>query len=573
MAPTSLSLLKTDLFKSSTHSLSTEAKVRLSIEKARRIASVYRLKLDDIADLSPKFWTFHSDPIITDDMGATTLLAIQYNLVIGTIMDAVGSERVDLLGLLNDLLEFKISGQYCLTEVDHGLDAANVETTATVSGDGFVLHSPHLGAAKFMPPTIPCGLPCIAVVMARLIENGVDLGIKPFLVPINDGKHMSAGVVARLLPPRGGSTPVRHSITSFDRVFLPGSALLHRASATAIDASDGQKRLDYLKTIWRIAIGSLTLSAVTMSGLARTAYTVAIYSKRRRIGSSIPTPIIQFTTQHAPILTAFAQSFVLAEFYKRAAEVLKDSRLDSRVQHGIVACFKAVALRHVQDTALTLSERCGAQGMFNYNGISELHADMRGVAIAEGDILVLSIRLATELLLDRYSLHLGSSTPNPLSLHAEGLLSACRATLAEIGNHRSVEFNRRILPRCRLIVEALGTQFAYDAAVAAGIDTAITQLYLATAMRHDEGWYVENLGISQQAVLDAEEAAVRSALPKLDEWMERSGAGPYVTRVPIVSTEKWSTFVSELEIFEAPKGLVGDRCAERNCHVVIPSRL
>ncbi|KAJ7164503.1 acyl-CoA dehydrogenase NM domain-like protein [Mycena filopes] len=564
MAPASLSLLETDLFKSSTHSLSTEAKVQLSIEKARRIVAVYRLELDDIADLSPKFWALHSDPILGDDAAATTLLTIQFNLVIGTILDAVGAERADLLGLLNNLITFKISGQFCLTEVDHGLDAANIETTATVSGDAHVENK-----SRFMPPTTPCGLTCIAVVMARLIENGVDLGIKPFLVPINDGKHMSAGVVARLLPPRGGSTPVRHSITSFDHVFLPENALLERASGTPNNASHGQKRLDYLKTIWRAAIGSLALSAVAMPSLARSA-------KRRRVGStptSIPIPIIQFTTQHAPILTAFAQSFVLAEFYKRAVEIFKDSRIDFRVRHGIAACFKAVALRHTQDATLTLSERCGAQGLFNYNGISELHADIRGIAIAEGDVLGLSIRLATELLLDRYSLHPGSGTPNALSLHAEGLLSACRATLTEIGDHRSVAFNRRILPRCRLIVEALGMQFAYDVAVAAGLDIAITQLYLATAMRHDEGWYVENLGMSQKAMFDAEDAALRSALPKLDEWMERSGAGPYVTRVPIVSAERWSTFVSELEVFGAPESLTSNRRAEEKPPIPIRSRL
>jgi hypothetical protein len=50
---------------------------------------------------------------------------------------------------------------------------------------------------RYMPPTVPCGLPCIAVVMARLFKNGVDLGIKPFLVPINDGKDMCSGIVAR----------------------------------------------------------------------------------------------------------------------------------------------------------------------------------------------------------------------------------------------------------------------------------------------------------------------------------------------------------------------------------------
>lgn len=36
-----------------------------------------------------------------------------------------------------------------LTELDHGLDAKNLETTATLQSDGsFVLHTPRPGAAK-----------------------------------------------------------------------------------------------------------------------------------------------------------------------------------------------------------------------------------------------------------------------------------------------------------------------------------------------------------------------------------------------------------------------------------------
>lgn len=123
------------------------------------------LTLDDIALLSPKFWKFHSDPIICDDPAATTLLTIQFNLVIGTILDTVG-KRPDLVELLQELVQYKISyisfsvilrclltvirGQFCLTEVDHGLDAANIETTATAlpNDAGFILHTPHLGAAK-----------------------------------------------------------------------------------------------------------------------------------------------------------------------------------------------------------------------------------------------------------------------------------------------------------------------------------------------------------------------------------------------------------------------------------------
>lgn len=48
-----------------------------------------------------------------------------------------------------------------------------------------------------MPPTIPTGLPTIAVVFARLFVKGEDYGVRPFVVPLNDGKQMCTGVTAR----------------------------------------------------------------------------------------------------------------------------------------------------------------------------------------------------------------------------------------------------------------------------------------------------------------------------------------------------------------------------------------
>ncbi|KAF7298324.1 Acyl-CoA dehydrogenase NM domain-like protein [Mycena kentingensis (nom. inval.)] len=528
---------------------STAQRIHLSIQKCQKIAGIYALSLADIELLSTKFWDFHRHPVVCADGGATTLLSIQFNLVIGTILDCVG-HRPDLDHLFEDLLAYRISGQFCLTEVDHGLDAANLETTAEEheDGSGFVLNTPHDGAAKFMPPTVPCGIPCVAVVMARLVRGGADLGVRPFLVELNDGEHMSPGVVAKLLPNRGGSSPVAHCLTSFTNVRLPPTSLLSPGGPGSSEP------IPFRTTIRRVAIGSLALSGAAIPSLAHAATIAAKYSQRRltRTGG-VEFPIIAFPTQHAPILIALAQSFVLAEFYKRAAEVFSEQTTDPRVQHGIATSFKAVAARHALDGMLELSERCGAQGLFNYNKISEFHADLRGNAIAEGDILGLSIRLISELLQDKYTLDafLSPSEHNtPLARHAESLLILARTTLQKRcnGSHRSPEFARLVLPRCRPITEALGMHYAYAAAVGAGMDARITRLYLTTAMRADEGWYVEHFGAAADALFEAQAKAVTDALPVLGQWIGRGGAEGYVS-APIVKEEEWRMFAGSLDVF------------------------
>lgn len=46
-----------------------------------------------------------------------------------------------------------------------------------------------------MPPSMPvAGIRRVAVVFARLLVNGEDRGLRPFIVPINDGHQMVKGV-------------------------------------------------------------------------------------------------------------------------------------------------------------------------------------------------------------------------------------------------------------------------------------------------------------------------------------------------------------------------------------------
>ncbi|KAE9396301.1 acyl-CoA dehydrogenase NM domain-like protein [Gymnopus androsaceus JB14] len=550
-------LLATDIFAKSTHHLSFAERTSISLKRAFKIAEAFSLTREDIKNLSPKFWQLHSHPIVCIDGSATTLLTIHFNLALGTIIDHT-SNRPELDGLIQDMLRYTVCGQFCLTEIDHGLDAINIETTATLlpEGQGYLLHTPHPGAAKFMPPTIPCGIPCVAVVFAQLIENNKRMGPRPFIVWLNDGKNMSKGVSARLLPPRGGSNPVNHAITSFNNVHLPLSALLIR-HASSFNPTPSQQRLRFHQSIFRVAVGTLALAGTAIPCLARSAATATFYSQRRFVksgdsSSSTQVPIMVFTTQTNPILVALAQSLSLAQFYKSATKFFRDSSIQFYVRHGVAAVLKVVAVRHAQDANLILSERCGAQGLFAHNGISEFHGDMRGIAIAEGDLLGLSIRLISEVLLGRYCLPASTHPSSPLSLHEKAVLLECQKKLGSVNSHRNEDFNQFILPRCQAIVEAIGHRMTYDAAVDAHLDETIVNLYMITAMKQDPGWYIENLGLTSGALQDMEYKALAASLPRLQDWIDATGQGnvQYLT-APIVTSEKWSRFVDELPIFSS----------------------
>lgn len=322
-------------------------------------------------------------------MTAFIIVTIHMNLCIGTLAP-FAQQRPDLKPLLDDLINFNACGEFLLTEVGHGLDARNLETTATLLPDGsFDLHTPVFAASKAMPPSTPrIGVPRMGVVFARLVVNQEDHGIKPFIIWLSDGEAMYPGVTSRVLPTRPGTKPLDHAITRFDHVHLPATALLAPA------CKPKNSRADFLSQIWRVSVGTLALSIMGISSI-RVACEIAIgYSQRRTTGlsgSNARVPIWTFSTQRRPILKARVFSVVLDAFARRAAREFTNPSHPSSIRHAFATICKAAIAERV--TILTeLSERCGWQGLFAYNQIMQLALTFQGSTIAEGDTLVLCIR-------------------------------------------------------------------------------------------------------------------------------------------------------------------------------------
>ncbi|KAI0744987.1 acyl-CoA dehydrogenase NM domain-like protein [Earliella scabrosa] len=539
-------LIHSDVFSRPTHLMDDNARAMLSYERARAVGLAYDMKIDDLLSLSAKFWQLHNDPVVLLDGAAFTLLAIQFNLCAGTIA-RYSRRRQDLIPIIDDLLRFRTHGQFLLTELGHGLDIANIETTATMLPSGeFILHSPTPSSAKFMPPTMPAGLPCVAVVFARLIVNSEDRGHRPFIVPINDGKQMCAGVQSRVLPYRGSANPLPHALTTFSHVRLPRSALLGSLEKPA------NMHANLMDIIWRVAIGTMALGCVALPFMQCYATIGTMYSLRRVIGNgtapSPRTPILTFRTQQAPILTVAANAYVMQAFQRWAVGRFCDGRVDSRVRHGIAAIFKAVMVQHSQQGALSVSERCGAQGLFAHNQMTSLHSEMRGIAIAEGDILGLSIRLVNEILIGRYEMPQPADPNSLLARHEAGLIAELREVVRNVSHHRSSEVNRLVLPYCQPTMEAIGHRMAYDAAVAAGVRPCLIDLYVANVVKLDAAWYTENAALGRRAQQEMETRAMDEALPILGELVKEMDVFAYVT-APIVSDERWAVFVEDLKVY------------------------
>ncbi|KAK7441230.1 hypothetical protein VKT23_016709 [Stygiomarasmius scandens] len=422
-----------------------------------------------------------------------------------------------------------------------------METKATMFEDGsFDLHSPSPQSAKFMSSTIPIGMPCIGIVMARLIVHDTDHGVRAFIVQLNDGKSMCQGIHARQLPPRDDTDTVNHSLTSFHHVKLPRSALLGSL------AKPESNRMQFLSTIRRVTIGSLIVATLAIPSIQIAVYTAAKYSHRRKVQAAAPEPfpIFSLKTQQRPILYGFVDSIVFKALLEHVIPKFHDSRNSEDLLRAYAAICKVLFYKHHQDTLDTLIGRMGAQGVFRYNGLTSAYNMIRGYSIGEGETLVLSIRLATELLLGRYSLESSHNPKSFLAQHEHGVFKSCTQKLAQLPSHRSEGFNELIIPQCKELVEALAHRMAYDAAKSSGVDQAVIELFEVQAMQCDASWYIENGLITRDSLNEKLQKALDCSLSIFDRWLEteKDGLEKYIS-APIISSEAWGKFLNNLPEF------------------------
>ncbi|KAJ7236823.1 hypothetical protein C8J57DRAFT_1088016 [Mycena rebaudengoi] len=290
----------------------------------------------DVETLTQPFGDLHVDPAMAMDTAAGTFIIIQLNLVAGTLVKYL-KDSPSLNALMNDILAFDVLAHFCLTEMGHGLDAINIETTATLLPDGSLncILRIWVPLSSIMPPTSPCGIPAVGIVFAKLIVKGDDYGIRPFILSLNDGNVMMSSI--KLLPPREGSLPLSHSITVFNRVKLPPSALLGPLGVLLEDRM--ALRAHHMNTHLANGGGRTCTRRKLYLGSGpchRSAFIAGRYSQRRTVDlpDQSRVVILSFRTQHAPILTTLAHAFVAKELFKVAVRQFSDTSTDIRVRQA-----------------------------------------------------------------------------------------------------------------------------------------------------------------------------------------------------------------------------------------------
>ncbi|WP_054813703.1 acyl-CoA dehydrogenase family protein [Nocardia arizonensis] len=374
----------------------------------RYLALLPQLAATETADLR-ELVTWHEQATVVDPhLGA--LLTVQVNLVRGTLLEQ-HSRTGEVAAALTELSEGRAVGAYVLTEVGHGSDLNNLETTATYDpsdGGGFVLHTPTDTAVKFMPTTAPPpveGVSRFGIVFAGLILDGTHRGNYPFLVRLVDADGQALpGITIRPLPEKPG-LGMDNSLTRFDHVRLSRECLLSHTGTRIDDNGELISPIPADNQAWRaisrVRVGRLCIAAMS-AAVSRAALSIAVsHATQRDIASMVGgrIPLSALPAHRDLLLDAVADTYVATA----AVEVAIDAFVRAADEHDdeqgpkltdLVSLTKHFATTTALRVCNEVRDRLGAQGVFAHNKIVEFRALRDAAATAEGDSYVIALQAA-----------------------------------------------------------------------------------------------------------------------------------------------------------------------------------
>jgi acyl-CoA oxidase len=341
------------------------------------------------------------------DLSLVIKFGVQFGLFGGSVLWLGTQKHHDKY--LADIGTLTLAGCFAMTEMGHGSNVRDLETTATYehASKSIVINSPTPSAVKdYIGNAARHGR--MATVFAQLIVNGDKHGVHAVLVPIRDesGNPMP-GVWIEDCGYKLGLNGVDNGRLRFEQVRVPVDNLLNRFGN--IDAygqysspieNPSRRFFTMLGTLvgGRICVPQAGLSA------AKSALTIAIkYAlKRRQFAPADGEPetlLLDYPTHQRRLIPrlakAYALDFTLTYLTKRYSKHTED---DIREIETMAAGIKAYATWYTTDTIQECREACGGKGYLAENRFSELKADTDIFTTFEGDNTVLMQLVAKGLL-------------------------------------------------------------------------------------------------------------------------------------------------------------------------------
>ena len=304
--------------------------------------------------------------------------------------------------------KMKDYGSLSLTELGHGSNAAEVETTATYDHHTrtFVLHTPTSFATKWWIGA--AGKTAnMTVVFAQLVLNGTKQGVHVFLVPIRDYEtHKPVpGVVLGDCGPKMGCDGIDNGFIIFENYRVPYDCLLDHFSHISEDgklkSSIKNKEKRFAAMMAGMVRGRLGILSGSMLNL-RKALTIAVRYAAQRTQFGPPNqpevPILDYQITRyrlMPHLTKLFAGYAGIELLRNMIETTRSSLKsnpespESNQLHALLSVVKPLCSWYAHKGIQECRELLAGHGYSSLSGLGWILADNDVNSTWEGENNVL----------------------------------------------------------------------------------------------------------------------------------------------------------------------------------------
>eukprot|EP01133_Synstelium_polycarpum_P012904 gene12904-15158_t len=304
-------------------------------------------------------------------------------------------------------------GCFCMTELGHGSNVRQLETTATYdhSKRSFTLTSPTPSSKKvFIGNSSEAQF---AVVFARLVlpqEDGSiqDHGVHAFHIRIRDKdtRALIKGVFWEDCGPKMGVNGVDNGYLWFDNLIFPYDNLLDQYGSISEQGQYSspvpESGLRFVAQLRALHYTRLAVSGSCI-GACQLALSIALKYAFQRRQFGIPRQpeelLIHYSTHQGRLMPHLAGSVVMAIVQMKIEERWANvSDIDQREVETLISGFKAFATWESVACLQNARECCGGQGYLLQNRIALLRIDSDVMLTLEGDNTVLCQAVAKDLI-------------------------------------------------------------------------------------------------------------------------------------------------------------------------------